>query len=719
MVACLATRAVCSPSGLPIIRTINTLYAMVCRFIAVILAFCYTVFDVYGQVQEEPFMTWEDFVDEWFADGGTSEEDEPHRMEQFELLQGLVLHPLQLNLADREQLLSLPFLDEEQVDSLLSYRRRKHGFFSLGELQLVKGMDYYSRCYTSLFVRVDSAFPLTERQLSYRSGERRISQKLEAGRHEVVTRLDVPLYERAGYQKQDKPTASNYYFGSPLYHAVRYRYSYSNQVAYGLKMEKDAGEPVCKQGFYPYDYLSGYFYLHPKERRWSFVVGDYQLRGARGLLFGKQLYVSREYSARNTRFTPVGFRPHLGMDENNFFRGAAAGYRFGPWEAMAFISSRSLDARYDNQSDTVRSLLTGGLHRTYNEVLRRHNLANQTVGAHVGHSQAAWGIYADAYWTHFDHCVYPEVLPYNESYFRGRAGGAASLSHFWKGRAWIWQGEVAADNHWHWALEQSLAWKGSGTFKGQVQYRHFSSRFTSLYGAALQQGSRVANEQGLLLSGNSGLFRNAEWSGYVDLFRFPHPTFVSVRPGALGAEVSLQCRYTPNSVYGWLLRYRFKSRQRTVSGTQLMEYRSVHRARVAYLLNHSHWNTRLQADVSLATRQTGATSWGWMASVRTTWRPVSRFSFRAFAACFFTDDYESALYAYEPQLVHVASFPVFAYHGVRGVAVMDWRVSARLTAGLRWGGTRYFDRSSISTGPDRIASPWKNDLSVQLVWRSR
>ena len=126
-------------------------------------------------------MTWEDFVDEWFTDGGTSEEDEPHRMEQFELLQGLALHPLQLNLADRDQLLSLPFLDEEQVDSLLSYRQQKHGFFSLGELQLVKGMDYYSRCYTSLFVRVDSAFPLTEKQLAYRSNERRISHKLGAG----------------------------------------------------------------------------------------------------------------------------------------------------------------------------------------------------------------------------------------------------------------------------------------------------------------------------------------------------------------------------------------------------------------------------------------------------------------------------------------------------------------------------------------------------------
>lgn len=663
-------------------------------------------------------MTWEDFVDEWFTDGGTSEEDEPHRMEQFELLQGLALHPLQLNLADRDQLLSLPFLDEEQVDSLLSYRQQKHGFFSLGELQLVKGMDYYSRCYTSLFVRVDSAFPLTEKQLAYRSDERRISHKLEAGWHEVMSRLDVPMYERAGYQKQEKPTASNYYFGSPLYHSVRYRYSYSNQVAYGLKMEKDAGEPVCKQGFYPYDYLSGYFYLHPKERRWSFVVGDYQLRGARGLLFGKQLYASREYSARNTRFTPVEFRPHLGMDENYFFRGAAAGYRFGQWEAMAFVSCRSLDARYDNQSDTVRSLLTGGLHRTYNEIQRRHNLENQTVGAHVGHCQAAWGIYADAYWTHFNHCVYPEVYPYNESYFRGRAGGAASLSHFWKGRAWIWQGEVAADNHWHWALEQSLAWKGNENFKGQVQYRHFSSRFTSLYGAALQQGSRVANEQGLLLSASSSLFRHSEWLGYVDLFRFPHPTFVSVQPGALGAEVSLQCRYTPNMKQGWLLRYRFKSRQRTVSGTQLMEYRSVHRMRVAYMLNHSHWETRLQADASMATRQTGAVSCGWMASVRTTWKPAPQFTCKAFAACFFTDDYESALYAYEPQLVHVAAFPVFAYHGVRGVAVMNWRVSPRLTAGLRWGGTHYFNRSSISTGTDRIASPWKNDLSVQLVWKS-
>ena len=55
-------------------------------------------------------------------------------------------------------------------------------------------------------------------------------------------------------------------------------------------MEKDAGEPVGKRGFYPYDYLSGYVLLRPREKNWSFALGDYNVWSGNGLLLGRRIF---------------------------------------------------------------------------------------------------------------------------------------------------------------------------------------------------------------------------------------------------------------------------------------------------------------------------------------------------------------------------------------------------------------------------------------------
>ena len=71
-----------------------------------------------------PFVSWEQFLEEWLH-AAENELDEGERQEQEERLLELAARPMQLNRVGREQLLQLPFLDEEQVESLLSCRERK------------------------------------------------------------------------------------------------------------------------------------------------------------------------------------------------------------------------------------------------------------------------------------------------------------------------------------------------------------------------------------------------------------------------------------------------------------------------------------------------------------------------------------------------------------------------------------------------------------------
>ena len=74
-----------------------------------------------AQMADAPFVSWEQFLDEWLH-AEENELAEGEREEQEERLLDLAARPMQLNRVGREQLLQLPFLDEEQVDSLLSYR---------------------------------------------------------------------------------------------------------------------------------------------------------------------------------------------------------------------------------------------------------------------------------------------------------------------------------------------------------------------------------------------------------------------------------------------------------------------------------------------------------------------------------------------------------------------------------------------------------------------
>lgn len=682
-----------------------------------LLSFC--SLRVSAQVVDGPFVTWEQFLEEWLhSEDNVIEEIE--REEQEERLLELAAQPWQLNRVNREQLLQLPFLDEEAVDSILAYREKRRGFTSLGELQIVSRLDYFSRCYLSLFVRCDSAYPLSEETKHAIQRRQSLSYKFSAGDYRFITRLDIPLYSRAGYHPDKDITETNYYWGNSLRHVARFRYHYRTELAYGLNLEKDPGEPVAKSGFYPYDYISAYFLLRPRQKPWAFVLGDYELRGACGLLFGKQLFAQRAITGNIFRAEGIDFRAHTGMDENNYFRGAAASYRFGSWRALAFVSYKGLDARLNEAGDTVISMPTTGLHRTLSEILARHSVHALTAGGQIGWSTQQMGLFASAYTTHFDIYVCPPLKDYNTHYFRGRSGAAGSLYYYYKGNRWMLQGELASDQDGHFATEQLLSWQPHKQWKTQLQLRHFSTDYTSLYGKALQQGSRVANEQGILFSTQYAPQSRRLWTAYVDLFRFPGPTYYSHLGGAKGIEAALQYRQVFPGGNALQCRYRWKASQRNITAVKgLLEYRHSHRFRVSWEQRKKVWEMHYQADVTYAARQTGQQSWGGMASLRSAWKPAEQWQFKAFFSTFYTADYDASVYAYEPQLPFVSSFPSFSDAGARLVALAQWTLRKQWHIGLRYGCTRYFNKARQSSGLDLIASPWKNDLSLQLVWQPR
>lgn len=668
---------------------------------------------VRAQISTAPALSWDEFVSEYF-DHSISQDNEVRSDDEIEWLENLAQHPLQINRSTREDLMALPFLNTAQVDSLLSYRDKKYGICSLGELQLISGWDYYSRRYFSLFVRFDSLYVAPREADPFHAV--RLCHKMVIGRHELETRLDVPFYQRQGYKTLDHPTATNHYLGNPLNHIVRYRYQYKKEIAYGLTMAKDAGEPVCKQGFYPYDYLSGYFMCRPRNKSWSFVLGDYEINDRLGLFFGRDYFAGREQIVRSQSFRSMHFRPHTSGNEYRFFRGGAFAWQRRNWQILGFVSYRKMDARWSESADTVRSLQTTGLHRTISEIERRRSLGVWVGGGHVGWNSTRFGIGLNGYYTRFASTIFPERRYYNAYYFRGTQAGGVALSSYYRHRRFEWQGEVALDHKLHWAMIHTAQIQFAARLSAHIQYRQFTPRFVSMYGNSIQQNGRVANEQGVLLGIRYLPKPKWELTAYADFFQFPKPTYRSILDHAKGLELNIRSRspLTYRSILN--VRYRMKCRQQTISGYKRLEYRQTHRFQLGAVWTWKRFELHSQMDGTYACRQSGKTSKGAMCSVRTKWKPSRHFQLKNFLGYHWTDDYEAAVYVYEPQMLHAGAFSSFAYHGMRAVALADYSITNKLTLSCRISSTYLLNRDRISSGINEIDSPWKNDMSVQLRW---
>lgn len=697
--------------------------------------------------RREIYISWDDFVTEYLEADTDDYQDETQREERLQTLDELErLHaaPININTASRSELLLLPFLTEMQVDSIVS-RRDLQGFFpSLGELQFVNGLTRSDRQWLSLFTyagdtlrnpmsRHDDTADRNKQQNNHpvsRSsgqgspGDTAVSflERLVKGRHEVTTRLDIPLYKRSGNKSHSTEELLSYpnriYLGNGLANTTRYRYKYGRQAAYGITLQKDAGEPFGSYGNRPYDFVSAYAYVTIFRDRLAVWAGDFDARSGQGLLLGNSSFSSKSQvvsHASGSRRDDI--RPHTSTDESAFFRGLALRWRSGAWDVEAFFSYRRLDGRL--QGDTLTSFSTDGLHRTIGEMEKRRQAGNLTAAVRTVWRHTGGHVGLTAVTDRYSHTVWPTLREYNRYYLRGRSASGLSIDYTLRRGRFSAAGETAIDAGAHVAASHTLRWQAAARTAVALQGRYFSPRFVAPHAAALRAASRVQNEAAVLVGLTSQLGRQVEVESYAHYFRFPRPTYTAALPGSQGFEWHLQANWHNAPHHHLQLRYRFRTRQQNVTGqTGLLQYVTTHRLRLSsHYAPSGRFSLYGGADVTLVTRQTTATpsSLGWMLSGRTSWRCTGRLSLSAFAAAFFTDDYASRLFAYEPQLPYAGAFPSYAWHGMKLAALCSWTVTPRLILAARYGLLHYFNRSQIGSGTQLISSPSQNDLSLQLA----
>ena len=643
--------------------------------------------------------TWDELMQQ-LAEEMVEGEDEQEWESQQELLTELHENPIDLNSATRSQLLQLPFLSERSADALVDYRTLHGPLRSLGELRLIRELSLHEREWLGSIGTVDS----TEQQATR-------SDTTWWGRasHELTTRADIPLYNRAGWPGR-----------RGIANRLRYTWQQGRHLDVGLRGETDAGEPMFNRTTPLWDSYGGHVHLRDLGPLRDVILGDYKASFGQGLVMNNGLRFGK--LSMGLWRTAGGIRPHRSTDEVNFLRGAAATLAWGrSWELTALYSFRHLDATVA-ADNTVQTINSSGLHRTDSELRHRGTLGSHATGLHLATSfplplpasspapsapTLSFGL--TGLYQYYDHQfrqsdqLYRRILP--EGYQFGAVGVDYSLrsSRLYLGGETALSPAIATLN--------KAAWRFSANTQLTAIQRFYSKHYFSPYASAYGENSRVQNESGLTLQLEADHLGPLALRALLDYFYSPWPRYTMSR-ASTGWEGLLQTTFSPRRGRTLLLRYSVKSKEQN-------DRRHVsHRLRASYSHSLSPlWTAHLTA--LLHHYHEGGNSTGFSIAPRADYTSASqRLRLSLLAVVFRTDDYDSRLFLYEPSLLQTFGMQQLYGHGQRLAATLRLRSrNRRWDVQTKVGATHYSDRRAISSGPLRIDSPWKAD--VQLLLRLR
>ncbi len=704
-------------------------------------------------------MEWDDFVQDLYEQYANQEEDDEVLETEDAGLDVLIdelyeIHLSPVNLNDlktkegsnelqtqtTDRLAQLPFLTRQQIEALVYYVNEHYPVRTLGELMLIRELDYLTRMRLMLFCYAGE--PSTEGTYSLR-------RLWRFAQHELIARTDIPLYTKDGYQ--DKPQSviekspNKIYRGNSNYHSLRYQVKSMHRITAGFQIEKDAGEDY-------FDYISGYAMLNQIGKIRTLIVGDYKLSFGQGLVInnGMSFGKSAGWGLFSNASVAHGIRKHSSMSESNHFRGAAIDYTLGENSHFtAFLSYQNVDGTLrTNNHNAISSLKTDGLHRTLLEQSKKGIVHELSAGGNYSYYHKGWLLGLTGIITHFSMPLAPKFNTpsslYRQFYPQGTLFSAVGASYSYRHNRWIVQGEYAfstsngVDDHTVQtsnvgssnpntgiAAVNSMRYRlNSYTFLSAL-VRYYDARYATIYSKAFGENSRPQNEVGAFVGITAEPWTKVHLEAYIDCFQSPKQRY-RASAGAKGIEGQFKMTYNPSERTTWQIRYRLKSKQQDVkvgNDATRLYYATRHGLRI-------QWNYRLNEQFLLKTTASGTycmnpsspDEMGYLLTQHLRWeRQIKGMRGKQRAdislTYFNTDSYASKVYTNEPSLLYTMGMTSLFYQGMKVVALYSTNVSSRLTLTCKLSATKYFNRDTIGTGLEMINASHKEDIQLQLRWK--
>ena len=622
---------------------------------------------------------------------------------ELEELSNRLQEPVNLNSATREQLEQFPFLSDIQIEHLLAYIYIHGQMETIYELQLVEELDRQTIQYLLPFVCIKAI----NNEPAFR-WKTMLKDAGRYGKNEVLTRLDIPFYKRKGYEHT--------YLGPSVYNSVKYTFRYRDQLYAGGVAEKDAGEPFADlHNRYGYDYYSFYLLLQNCGRLKSLAVGNYRLSFGQGLVMSTDYLMGKTIYASSFNNRSAGIKRHSSTDEYNYFRGVATTVALTKrLSVSAFYSHRNMDGVVTDGE--ITSVYKTGLHRSRKEADKKNLLTSQLTGGNVSYQQNHIRLGITGVYYVFNRPYEPELTGYSKYNIHGNHFYNLGIDYAYRWRRFSFQGETAIGKQ-GWASLNRLQYSPVQDIQFMLIHRFYSYDYWAMYAHSFGEGSTVQNEQGYYVGLETTPFSHWRFFVSFDLFSFPWKKYRINKPSR-GTDGLIQATFTPRTNLSMYLKYRYKQKERDLTGSKGTLTLPIFHHQLRYRLNYSLndvFSSRTTLDYNHFHSQDRAATKGYQVTqMISSQLPWTRLFADVQGSYFCTDDYDSRVYVSEKGLLYTFYIPSFQGRGFRCAVRLRYELNKHWLFITKFGETIYLNRNEIGSGNDLIYGNKKADIQMQL-----
>ncbi len=631
-------------------------------------------------------------------------------------------HPLNINSADEEELNRLQILEVLQVKNFISYRKLLGSLISIHELQAVPGWDLET-------IRRILPYIVVSRDESIYSA---FKQRWRGGESDMLIRASEVIEKSKGYERP-VDTGASYYEGSPQNIFIRYTYNYKQLLAFGFTGEKDAGEPFFRGAQrYGFDFYSFHFFMRKTGLIHALAIGDFTVNMGQGLIQWQAFSFTKTSQVISIKRESEFLTPYHSAGEFNFHRGLGITLQKKNWETSFFISAQKISTNLvmdtAGRDDLFSSFENSGYHRTPAEIADRNNSLQFSTGANIRYTDRRMLIGINWIQFHFSRPFQKNAEPYNLYSLKGKNLGDYSFDYSYTLRNIHLFGEFAMDQWKRYAMVQGVLVSLGENINMSFLYRNISPAFHSLYANAFTENTTPVNEKGFYSGISIRPTAGLQLDAYCDNYIFPWLKYEVDGPSG-GRDYFIQAGFQPNKFWHLITLYKNEMK---------MENATVSAAATHELVSPVKQKWRIETDYSVSR------SVNILSRMEFLWIEVNgeqtRHGFQGMvglaikktwiegniaAMIFDTDDYDTRIYTYEPDLLYNYSSPSYYGRGFHYLInlhkdfrrlISDRNLHFRISGWLKWEQTYYPGATSTGTGLDEISSNHKSEMKAQILF---
>ncbi len=636
----------------------------------------------------------------------------------FDSFNSLLENPLNLNTASIEDLHSLFFLTEIQLQAIVDHREKYGELISIYELKQLRVLDMEEIYFMLPFVTINE----------FTRSEKSIKGLFTDGKNEIWLRYQRQIQNQNGFLQNE--IGETPYLGSSDRLYLRYRYTQRTKLSLGITGEKDAGEEFFKgSNINGFDFYSGHLFYKSSGVIKRIALGDFHAKFSQGLVLWSGYAFGKSADVNTVKKPLTGLKANTSVDENLFLRGVGITLGSKKTNITILYSRKQIDGNLfipsngnSTEANRFTSVQNTGLHRTPSELEGKDRILETHLGTNITTTFSGWRLGLNAIYTQYDLDLDRNLDFYNQFEFSSRKNAAYSLGY---GKVWKnvnLYGEFARSENQGTALINGFLISLNKRLSLSTVYRNYSRNFHSILANGFGETGGTKNERGLFTGITYKPNGKITVTAYADRFKFPWLRFRVDAPST-GIEYLAQFTYKPHKKQKYYLRYRSETKMRNASNLDASIHTPVEINKKLLRLNASFgvaeaiqlkFRVEFSQFSEIYQRKKNGILFYQDLIYKSSNYPI-QFTLRY--AHFDVESYDARIYSYESDLLYVFSVPPYFGRGSRMYAMAKFKIGRKVNLWVRWSQWFYNDRKTISTGNSETQGNIRDEIKVQMRWK--